>query len=847
MAFVISRAEQEEQEEEEEKEQSGFVISRNTEPEDTSFSFGKDILGPAKEFGMGAIDLATRAFGGGEDSPMVMDEQFKMQQRQSEYDQQAQQLQQQGLQDQQIQQQLGDRPEERSLSDLINQLTGGALSPENPRQRMFQTGAREAGEFAATEALTPGSRFLKEAAKQRMLKMGVKEAGEFVAKEVIPPISRSLKGIAKWAGLGGLFGLGEQISEEVGGEEGAKLATGLTLMSVPFLAKKGYQGVKNSIEFGRGLLKSKPLEGVPKFLSEGGTEKALADLELSSKNLTGRVAQTSENMVSKFDDLVGKVAEPSFKDVGTFRAADIEKELIKSNQNAILDTISPTSKTQKKSWEGIQSFVNENFKAAKESYTKLYESSETIASKIKSELSETAEVAQNLNKELRGSLLKTSEDKMLTGIVNKLVKSTEKTLEPKARKMLKDLGEQGIETDMEEIISFMKIMGEEGVAQKYTLDRAMKTKRAINRVLKKADIIPAPVDLLKPLSSALKRDIINGLEGSPGKALYEAAESTFAETQNVFNNDAIIKMRKSQSPEEMTSMFTKASNLQKLKKSIGGNKDVDNFIDRLVVENIAGKSKSAAQEMARESREYIGKKGQDALDKILEYGDTMTSPGQQSLSKGRVLEDLQKSFDVGARPDYTLKMMRNTTGYNLVKDTLNRSPRGKKMWKSLQRMTFEDMVASVIGKDKQIDFEKAKDIISDPHLKSVVKEALGKEGLEFFGKMEQYGKNMSKNLENFALKEKNLFEKISENYLDKGLKYALYAMAPGTLGVSTLPIIGIEIGKRAYRGRLFKVLENTKSRNILKELGGKNVSPRKMASLIKQLSQISGKPSKEEE
>lgn len=781
MPFIINRAQKEDQEQQ--TPQKGYVVQPREEAEDTSFSFMKDVLGPVKEFGAGALDLGTRAFGGGTNSIMGEAEKQRLSEPVARWDLDKMLLERDGFSEEEIASKIGERPQDPEMLSF-DDLTGGTLLPSNPRQRVLQKSAQEAGEFAATEALFPGA--------------------------------SSLKGTAKWAGLGGLFGLGEQMADEGGGEEGSQLAWGLTTMAVPLMLKKGFAGLKNAIEWGRGLLKSPELEKVPAFLEETGTSKALADLELSSKNLAGRVAKTSEEMLGKFEDQVGKVAEPAFKDIGTFRAADIEKELVKANQKAILDTISPMAETQKKSWEGLQNFVEENFNASKEAYTKLYDVVEQAAKDLRVVPNKTAQEAAKVYMDLERSIIKAPE-------------------------------ESGVKKSLETLMNTLKATIEGNLVE-IPLEQLMAGKRSINRLLERSDIIPAPIDLLKPVSRAMKLDTLAALEARPAiKRAFEAAEETFAKAQDTFNNDAMVKMRKSQTPEKLTSMFTEPSNLQRLKKATGGNKNVDNFIDRLVVENIAGKNKAAAKEMARESREFLGKKGKDALDKILEYGDTLASPGQQSVARARILEDLQKAFDVGGRPNATLDMMRNKVGYDLVKDTLNRSPRGKKMFKSLQRMTFEDMVASVIGKDKQIDFEKAKDILANPHLKSVVKEALGEEGLKFFQQMESYGKNMAKNIEKLATRERPLFEKLKENYLDKGLKYGLYAMAPATLGKSLIPILGVEVAKRAHRARLFRMLENPKSRKVLKDLGGSNVSVKRMSSLLKQLSQVAGKSNEEDE
>lgn len=813
MPFVISQ-DDEEKVQEQQPAPEGFVITPGEEQEDTSFSFSKDILGPIKEAGLGVVNITSAAAGGGAENMMVKDTQLLLGLKQHKYDRTSEEMQEQGATPEQIKENLGTRPDAMTISEVIDESTGIDFSPENRRQRTTQNIAKEVAEWATVEALMPGM--------------------------------SSGKQLLKWAGYGGLFGLGQQIADEAGGGEGSKLTTGLTFALLPFLLKKGGKGLKAALNWGRGLLKSAPLEGVPKFLSESGTPKALADIELSNKNLIGRVAKTSEENLSKFDDLIGKVAEPSFKEVGTFRAADIEKELIKANKTSILDTISAAPETQKKSWEGIQDFVNKNFKAAKRSYSNLYDISERGAKGLKITPESTYEAALPIYKDLNESMLKAPEEGGIKSSLKEILDTIKPVKKKKPPVVTKDKKLQSMLTEMFEQ-SGPKVAAETEKLSNIRLSKLMASKRSINRLISRADIIPAPVDLLRPVGRAMKADILAALDAKPNiKKAYLAAENTFKEAQETFNNNAIIKMRESELPEKLTSDFITPSNLEKLKKSTGGNKSVDDLIDRLVVENIAEKSKSVAKEKAKEIREYLGKKGQDALDKILDLGDSLTSPGQKSISRGRVLEDLQKTWDTGARPSVTLDMMKNKSGYNLVKETLNRSPQGRKMWKSLQRIQMEDIISSVIGKDNHIDFQKTKDILSDPHLKSVVKDAMGEEGLKFFSQLDHYGKNMAENLERFANTDKRLLDSISDKYLDKGLKYVLYALAPPTLGKSLLPILGVEIGKRAHKAKLFKILQSPEGQKVVKKLGTKNLSSTSMAVLLKQLSLIGGEADDEE-
>lgn len=827
MSFVITRTNGVDEEEEEkfpepiepQQLEEGFVITPADQKEEET-SYGRALGGAAKDFLSGFLDIGIKAFGGGPGSPMAQSEKWKREGRPILERQLAEmELKNKGLSEEEIQEELGPPPEPEKIIESFKELgdiiTGGALIPKTATERTIQRAGETAGEFVGIGALMPGG--------------------------------GALARIPKEARTGALFGTGMQIAEEGEGGPISQLTSGALLASLPYLMLKGKAGISKGIEYGKRLLGAGALpEGVPKFLEKVGPE-ALADLELSQRDLVGRVAKTSDEMLAKFEESVGKVAEPSFKDVGTFRAADIESEIIKANQKAILDTISPVAETQKKSWEGLQNHVEENFKAVKETYRNLYETSENLAKNIEHELTNTYEAAQRLKKETQGGLLIIGEETKISSTASTLQRKLLTSQKNKARKLIEDLKKEGIEADYNEVLSMMdEIATKEMDLRKIPLDKAMKTKRSVNRLLAKSDIIPAPIDLLKPIARALKKDIMIGLEKNPrAKSIYEAAENQFAEAQRVFNNDAMVKMRKTQNPEDLTSMFTKPSNLERLNEAIGDNPQVKDFVDRLVVENIAGKSKEVAREMAKESREYISKKGKAGLDKILEYGNELTSPGQQAIARGRILEDIQKASSTGARPTGTLKMMQDPVGYNLVKDTLTRSPKGKKMFKGLQRMTFEDMMSSVIGKDKQINFEKARDIFNDPHLRSIVKESMGEEGMKFFSQLERYGKNMAENIQKLAVKDRPFFQRMIDNYFDKGLKYALWATVPFTAGKTLLPILGAEIAKKSYRAQLFKVLENPKSRDLIKQMGQKNVPPQKMQELMKRFAQVSGRPSKE--
>lgn len=720
----------------------------------------------------GIADMAIGAFGGGPQSAMGQEQQLlsRMYEPQKEF------LQSEGYSEEEISEMLGKKPPmPGGMGDVLDIATSGRFIPQTPEERVAREMGREAGEWGAMSALLPGS--------------------------------PALKGIAKEAGLGGLFGLGASLAEE--DEQGpmGQMAQGVLFAATPFLLKKGKNAISNAIEFGKGILNAKGVpSGTPKFLEEVSM-RGVADLELSSKDLVGRVAKTSEEMLTRADEIAVKAGKPTMENIGPFRAGDIEKELIESNQKALLDRISPAGETKKANWESVNKVVEHNFEAAKESYDKLYRGVEANIEGLQVVPEATYKAARPIYEELQKTLIKAPE-------------------------------EGGVKAAIETLVNTLSPM-KEGALVEMPADRIWAAKRSINRLLAKSDIIPAPVDLLKTVNHGLNQDLLRAMEKRPAvKQMFEAAENQFKEVQNVFNNDVMVKARKTANPEDLGNYFSKPSNLEKLKTAIGKDKKVEDFIDRLVVENISKKSREAAAEMANETRQYMGEKARKTMDKVLEYGDKMSAPGQQAMARGRVLEDLQKMADVGMRPEYTLKLMQNKVGRELVNNTLKRSPQGRKMLRQLHKMQINDMMKSVT-KDGVIDFEKAKDIIKDPDIKALIKDAAGEEGVKFFEQMQTYGRNMAENIRRLKSHEPGFFETVLEKFFTKEMKWMLYGLAHATGGKALLAVLGLEGAKLVKRNQLHRVVNSTEGRNLIKSMGRKNLKPSEMRSAMKRFAQVS--------
>lgn len=716
----------------------------------------------AKNFLTGLLDVGMQAFGGGENSIMAQHERSMRQMDKIARNLRQIELEEEGLSPEEalqvvLEEKGPERPEPISLEEGIDRLTGGTFLPKTATERTLAKAGKTGGEFLGINMLMPGG--------------------------------GTLGSLAKEGALGALFGTGEQVAEEAGLGKVDQFLSGLGLAASPSLLKGVGKLGRRGLQAGKELLSpSKKLPAKPAFLMEKGTEKALADLELTGKDVAGRISKFSEEQIDQFDKKLSKIAKPSFEEMTSFRTADIENQIVKANKKGILDSISKAPETKKKSWELIKNQVEERFNNLKEQYSKLYE------------------VVQNKGQTIRSIPFHTLERS------KSIYDQLQQTLRQKTLRQIPE--ESGVSKILSDIIE--RINPHQAGFRDANLAELIATKRSINRVMQ-TDVIPSVKDLLKPVNAALKEDIAAALKGSPKLARqYQEAEKLFKRAQDLYNNDTILKLRRTESPEKMGELFTSPSSLQRLNEAIGKKNPIKNLADRMVVEEIGKKSTEHARELSREMRQFMSEKANKGLQKLLEHGDKLTSKGAQNIARGNLLSDLQKSFEAGSRPEFALKMMQSPKGYRFVEENLRKSKQGKKMWNSLKRLGVEDLF-STISKEGKIDFEKAKDLLKDPHVRRMVTDAMGKDGLRFFQNLENYGKNFAHNLRLINARQPNLVQSIFKKVAAKEVLMPLAFIMPK----AALPLLAIEGGKYLRRAKLSKMLQDPAARRIVKELGSK--------------------------
>jgi len=623
---------------------------------------------------------------------------------------------------------------------------------------------------------------------------------------------------------GYLFEGGTQVGEQAGLGGVGQFVTGVATSSLPSLIKASIRGVKSGVSLLKDVFSSNKLSEIePKFLKEVGSKSALADVELSHKSLLNRTAKMSEEQLSKLQDLRPKGEVSSLGEIKDFNASEIEKSLILSNQKTLLNKLAPEARTQKEAWKNVGNFVEKNFEEAQNQYKTMYDAVESGSKDLGVIPRETTRVAKNISDSLEESLLKISEEAPIRSTINDLLKQ----LEPMTQGNLVEL----------------------------PMNKIMATKRSVNRLISRSkqalDVIPNANDLLFPIAKSLKLDITEALGAKPGlQNLYKNAENLFAETQNVFNNDSVLKLRRASSPEELSSFFSRPSNLQKLKPSLGGNKDVNKYVDRMVIEDVAKKGTESSQESLRELKDFLTPEAAKLGDELLEYGNKLTSRGQQALTRRAILEDLQKSYTTGSRPDYIYKQMMTKEGLNLVNRTLSASPKGNRALNILKNQFVDETIGSVLENGK-INYSKTSNLIANPQTEKIFLDIVGKDGTEVLKKMSIYGKNLNANLALFAEKNPSIWKQIIEKQLPKGTIPLLSALSIAKPFVG-LPSIGALVAKEGIsalnKARLLRVLKNPKAVTAFKQLATQKTmsSPGLISSLLKTIGEAATSDEKED-
>jgi hypothetical protein len=593
--------------------------------------------------------------------------------------------------------------------------------------------------------------------------------------------------------------------EEAGGGEFAQAGADIGVSLLTGL------GIPKLFQAGKTLSSASKL---PAITEEVGTAFTKAEMAGNQRKLQSKIATLGDNLISDFNKNIEAIdAKPLSKTQG-FSALEIEQDIAKQNKNLVLDSIAPEQKAQDV-WSNIQNHVNEKYKAESDVYRKLYTDARSGAKSIKYSPRASIEELQNLDAVINNIETMGSDYSAVNAKLKSALKDSGYIVETKEVPQILDPFGSPIGPKTRTTVSFENV----------TVDKLMDLAVRLSDVINYETLTPNIKKLLKPIVSSIKNDIRTALGNSPAGSAYNLAEEMYANTANRFNKKSIMNLRSTEQPEKLTSLFNSPSNYQNLSNVVDSN--LLRPVQRAIIQDASLLNPKKASSIIDQLP--LNSKTKQTANEFFNLGDKLSSQGQYALTQNNVLSDVQKAVTSGSRPSYTLNTMQSETGYNLVKNTLSKSPKGKEIFKSLQKQLLSDVAESITDKSGKVDWNKAKDILADKELLNIMKDIGGNDLVNFLRSIENYSNNITSNLNRYGgFKTTSLLEKAKQPVKD-----IIYSIG---LGSFLSPIVGVTyFTSKVVNKALTSLLSNPTARNIIRSLANTSLTQTETARLIQQL------------
>lgn len=496
----------------------------------------------------------------------------------------------------------------------------------------------------------------------------------------------------------------------------------------------------------------------------------------------------SDKQIAKFEKEATRVSAETIQDLpktSTQTLKNQAEELYRSNN---LDMISPINTTKREAGLNIQEVAKNTFK-------------ETVIDAEREAYSKARGASKNLKGEAPEGFLE----------AKKLIRDM-KRKPPSAE-------EKGVISYLDDVISTVGSKKEVKKVDAETLiDLVQRGNKEINYNSQHREISHR----LKPVVANLREDLREILsKDKNAHDLYIAANDLHAKNADIWGTRYMRNVRFSENPETIISGSRKASNMTNIQNAIP-DQPTQNLLQRQVVEDITSGSTKGAKKAIDELSPVLSDASRVSSNNLINIKDTLTDVGQRMATKNEILKIASKSVNTGERPEKLLNLMENQKGYNLVAESLNSTPEGRKIFDATKRMFVEDVFNEVMDKNGVIDFIKARKIIKNDDTKKVL-EAIGGEGLtKRFSKIEKYAENFQNNMDLYkSNKTQTAMQEIIKTTKNSGLLtgvlYSLGLPHSVVAGFGLSPILA-KGGKISYDKAMTKVLTNPKSANMLENL-----------------------------
>ncbi len=540
-------------------------------------------------------------------------------------------------------------------------------------------------------------------------------------------------------------------------------------------------------------LKSAPIQPPAAATNKGGLF-AKAEVRTTPAQIEERLNAIGKDAIERYEISTMDKAKP-FKR-GEFNAKDIAKDLEDLTINKDLDAIAPKPSNKMDFGNNLKAALQHQFETAEKHYGPVYRFIEQKAPGIEVSSESVIKYIDEVLKDV--SALETKPANYETVI---------KTL----KNIQNDLGGKTTQLNLSLV--------PETKYGKIPLSKKIEIKRRINKIVD-YDIPEKSIkDKLKPVNHQIQAEIksdLGKIDKNWEKA-YTYAEKLFGKTAEKFGTDTLHKIRFADAPEKIASLMDSPTALKELRNILPPAQYA--HVERQVLEKIKDMSPTKAAAALNELSPYLSRNGKTTAENIVKFKDPKFFQGNWNKHANAIMSELQDSFTNGTRPENTLKLMQTREGYKTVYETLHNTSTGKKALGSLQKQYIDDMVSSALNKDGSLNWDKLSSILHEtPTNQMIVRQVLGKKGLDEAKKMTKYAENIKHNFDKYGPKN------LKDYTLGTAVKKATKEGALPLIGFMTggLPLLAsAAVINQTAKGTIFltrRMLASPKAQAAFKEL-----------------------------
>ncbi len=429
------------------------------------------------------------------------------------------------------------------------------------------------------------------------------------------------------------------------------------------------------------------------------------------------------NKISERSEALSEPYKP-----GGIDAESAMQEIGKSRADELVEKLGERAETEQQLGHNIKADIEKSFEAEQQKYTPLYQEVETGAKNIMHKPNSTIKLVNSILEHINA--LKTRPEGYA-----KVINTLNTSLEDMGYHIAESGGKVLVRDAAGKPINLKGFTVQEAVP----LSKSMELARRLNKIVDYDIVGPSIKNQLKPVVSALKKEIKAALaEANPAlHKKFVEAEGLYASTAKKYGNEVITGIRGQAKPEHVAASLLEPTVLEHVKKTVSPAQY--NELQREILQHLRDMPFAKARSAYREIGPFLTKDAQDAARSIIAHKSPRGAFATAQDIKGGIITDLNKAFTTGERPKKVLDLWKTIKGQKLIEEALKGTPNKAEVLEYLRRQSFFDFASSVVDPSGTINFKKFDQYLKDPATIRNLHQIGGDEAVKFFTSL----KNMS--------------------------------------------------------------------------------------------------------